>query len=117
MTIHVSKEVETAIKAAVQSGRFASADEMITRLVSEDAERSQAPKQTRRSATRTRRAKPTDSPKRTMTKAEFHQQLMADGLITRLPDPAQDIDDDDPEDQPIVIKGERLSETIIRERR
>ena len=39
------------------------------------------------------------------------------GLITRLPDPALDIDDDDPDDQPVAIKGEPLSETIIRERR
>ena len=43
--------------------------------------------------------------------------MMASGLITRLPDPALDIDDDDPEDQPVTIKGEPLSETIIRERR
>ena len=42
---------------------------------------------------------------------------MAAGLFTELPDPAQDIDDDDPDDQPIEIAGEPLSETIIRERR
>jgi hypothetical protein len=34
----------------------------------------------------------------------------------RLPNPAEDLDDD-PEDEPIVIEGEPLSETIIRERR
>jgi hypothetical protein len=33
------------------------------------------------------------------------------------PNPAEDLDDDDPEDEPIVIEGEPLSETIIRERR
>ena len=43
--------------------------------------------------------------------------MMTSGLITRLPDPTLDIDDDDPEDQPVTIKGEPLSETIIRERR
>jgi hypothetical protein len=42
--------------------------------------------------------------------------MMARGLITRLPDPAQDLDDD-PDDLPVPIKGEPLSETIIRERR
>ena len=42
---------------------------------------------------------------------------MAAGLITSLPNPALDIDDDDPDDQPVTIKGEPLSETIIRERR
>ena len=31
--------------------------------------------------------------------------------------PSLDIDDDDPDDQPVAIKGEPLSETIIRERR
>jgi len=35
MTIHVSKDAENAINAAVQSGKFASADEMIDRLVQE----------------------------------------------------------------------------------
>jgi len=37
--------------------------------------------------------------------------------MTSLPDPAQDIDDDDSDDAPVIIKGEPLSETIIRERR
>ncbi|MHB1558323.1 MAG: hypothetical protein ACYC61_12755 [Isosphaeraceae bacterium] len=37
------------------------------------------------------------------------------GLMTKLPDTAADFDD--PDDQPITIKGEPLSETIIRERR
>jgi hypothetical protein len=48
---------------------------------------------------------------------EIHRQMLASGLITRLPDPALDIDDDDPDDQPVPIEGEPLSETIIRERR
>jgi hypothetical protein len=43
--------------------------------------------------------------------------MMARGLITRLPDPALDAADDDPDDQPIAIEGEPLSETILRERR
>ena len=55
--------------------------------------------------------------KKPMTRDEFNQHLLSIGLITHLPDPALDIDDDDPEDQPIVIEGEPLSETIIRERR
>jgi hypothetical protein len=48
---------------------------------------------------------------------DLHRKMMARGLIIRLPDPSLDIDDDDPDDQPIAIKGEPLSETIIRERR
>jgi hypothetical protein len=67
-----------------------------------------------------RKAKPPKAAaakKKPLTRDEFNRRLMAAGLITRLPDPALDIDDDDPEDQPIAIEGEPLSETIIRERR
>lgn len=56
-------------------------------------------------------------PKKRMTEAEFDQHLLMIGLVSSLPDPALDIDDDDPDDQPVTIKGEPLSETIIRERR
>jgi len=64
-----------------------------------------------------KRTKPTATEKKPLTRDEFNQRLMAAGLITRLPDPSLDIDDDDPDDQPVTIKGEPLSETIIRERR
>jgi hypothetical protein len=64
-----------------------------------------------------KRAKPAATKKKPLTRDEFNQRLMAAGLITRLPDPSLDIDDDDPDDQPVTIKGEPLSETIIRERR
>jgi Arc/MetJ-type ribon-helix-helix transcriptional regulator len=39
MTIHVSKDAEDAINAAVLSGQFASADEMVDRLVRDYAQR------------------------------------------------------------------------------
>jgi hypothetical protein len=52
-----------------------------------------------------------------MSEAEFDQHLLEIGLISSLPDPALDLDDDDPDDQPVTTKGEPLSETIIRERR
>ncbi len=55
-------------------------------------------------------------PKKPLTEAEFRQHLLNIGLISSLPDPSMDIDDD-PNDQPVPIKGEPLSETIIRERR
>lgn len=55
--------------------------------------------------------------KKPRTVDELNLRLLASGVITRLPDPAQDIDDDDPEDEPIEIEGEPLSETILRERR
>jgi hypothetical protein len=56
-------------------------------------------------------------PRKKMTEAEFDQHLLKIGLVSSLPDPALDLDDDDPADQPVTIKGEPLSETIIRERR
>jgi hypothetical protein len=64
-----------------------------------------------------KRAKSAALREKPLTRDEFNQRLMAAGLITRLPDPSLDIDDDDPDDQPVPIKGEPLSETIIRERR
>jgi hypothetical protein len=41
--------------------------------------------------------------------------MLASGFLTRLPDPARDLDDEDV--PPVVIGGEPLSETILRERR
>jgi hypothetical protein len=64
-----------------------------------------------------KRTKAPATKKKPLTRDEFNKRLMAAGLITRLPNPSLDIDDDDPDDQPVTIKGEPLSETIIRERR
>ena len=64
-----------------------------------------------------KRAKPAAPKKKPLTRDEFNRRLLAAGRIASLPDPALDIDDDDPDDQPVAIKGEPLSETIIRERR
>lgn len=61
-----------------------------------------------------RRARPAP-PRKKMTEAEFDQHLLNIGLMSQLPDTAADYDD--PDDVPVKIKGEPLSETIIRERR
>jgi hypothetical protein len=63
-----------------------------------------------------KRAEPAQAPNKPPSIEELHRKMMARGLITRLPDPSLDIDDD-PDDQPVRIKGEPLSETIICERR
>jgi hypothetical protein len=63
------------------------------------------------------RAKPAAPGKKPLTADEFNRRLLAEGRLASLPDPALDIDDDDPDDQPIAIEGEPLSETILRERR
>jgi hypothetical protein len=73
------------------------------------------PKATARSARNAKRATPTGTKPAPLAPEELNQRLLASGLVTRLPDPATDIDDDDV--PPIVIEGEPLSETIIRERR
>jgi Arc/MetJ-type ribon-helix-helix transcriptional regulator len=63
---------------------------------------------------KTKHAKPAQQ-KKPLTRAEFDQKLLELGLITQLPDTAADFDD--PDDEPIAIEGEPLSETVIRERR
>ncbi len=52
-----------------------------------------------------------------MTEAEFDQNVLEIGLVSSLPDPALDLGDHDPDDQPVSIKGEPLSESIVRELR
>ena len=64
---------------------------------------------------RTKRAKPAQPRKKPLTEAEIQQHMLDIGLMSQLPDTAADFDD--PDDQPITVKGELLSETIIRERR
>ena len=53
-----------------------------------------------------KRAQPTATKKRPLTRNEFNQRLMVDGFIARLHDPSLDIDDDEPDDPPVTIKGE-----------
>jgi hypothetical protein len=64
-----------------------------------------------------KRATPATAKRKALTADEFNQQLFAAGRIASLPDAALDIDDDDPDDAPVPIRGEPLSETILRERR
>ena len=89
------------------------------RQLRQQLDRQQAPPKTQAARTPAKAAKRGRAapPKNKMTEAEFDQHLLRIGLISSLPDPALDIDDDDPDDQPVIIKGEPLSETIIRERR
>ena len=61
-----------------------------------------------------RRAKSADQQdkKELLTEAELQQHMLEIGLMSQLPD--TDADFDDPNDLPISIEGEPLSETIIR---
>ncbi len=109
MTIHLPKDVESSINAEVMRGNFASTDDAL-------ATAWRAFKQTKlgRKQAGKKPLVPTTQ-KKLLTEAEVLQRMLASGLITQLPNPAEDIDDAD--DLPIAIKGEPLSETIIRERR
>ena len=115
MTIHLSEDMEQIVKDAVRAGLYAREDDVVRDALTRLKEA--MPKAAASPDRRTKRTKPVQPRKKPLTRDELNQQLMAAGLITSLPDPALDIDDDDPDDQPVTIKGEPLSETIIRERR
>jgi putative addiction module CopG family antidote len=112
MTIHLSKELEQFVHNAVQAGRYATEDDVVNdaliRLKQEMPREIEMADQKAKGARASREKLLIDA---------LNQRLLAAGLVTQLPNPAEDIDDDDPDDQPIEIAGEPLSETIIRERR
>ncbi len=83
----------------MQSGRFASADDAIAEAVGLLRQRTQE----------------TRFQRKPLTPDELNRQLLEAGLLSQIPprpDPATF-----QEFSPIVIQGEPLSETIIRERR
>ena len=116
MTIHLSKDLEQIVHNAVLAGLYAREDDVIRDALTRLEKTLPKPTGTSGKPAKARKAAPQKA-KQPLSIDELHRQMMASGLITRLPDPALDIDDDDPEDQPVTIKGEPLSETIIRERR
>jgi Arc/MetJ-type ribon-helix-helix transcriptional regulator len=98
MTIHIPKNLEDSIREAVDAGRLASIDDAMAEAVSLLLEQQ-------------RPAGHRDA----MTLGELHRQMLADGLLSQLPNDAADIDNDG--EEPVVIEGEPLPGTIIRERR
>ena len=99
MTIHLPEDLERYVQSEVQSGRFASTDDAITEAIR---------------LLRQKRHE-TQSQRKLLTLDELNQQLLEAGLLSQIPprpDPATY-----QEFSPIVIQGEPLSETIIRERR
>jgi hypothetical protein len=51
-----------------------------------------------------------------MTEDEFLQMLLQKGVISNIPDPASDADEDD-QFEPVEVQAPPLSETVIEERR
>jgi Arc/MetJ-type ribon-helix-helix transcriptional regulator len=114
MTIRLEKDLEQIVHDAVRSGLYARENDVIrdalTRL------KQVLPQDTAMPTKKATRAKSAKTKQKPVTPDELNQRLLASGLVTQLPNPAEDIDDD-ADDLPIVIQGEPLSETIIRERR
>lgn len=96
MEIHLPKGLEDAVRSLVEAGRYASVDEAMAE------------------AARLLLGRPPE-PDRPMTERELHQYMLDVGLMTQLPGTRSH--HDDPDDRPIDIRGEPLSETIIRGRR
>jgi Arc/MetJ-type ribon-helix-helix transcriptional regulator len=112
MTIDLSKDLEKIVHDAVRAGFYnREADVIRDALIRLDQS---LPKTGETQAKKTKRSKP-GLPKKPLTRAELDQYMLERGLLSQVPD--TDADFDDPDDEPIEIKGEPLSETIIRERR
>jgi putative addiction module CopG family antidote len=111
MTIHLPRDLERFVHEQVVAGRYPSEDAVIREAL--DQLRTHTPlsqpgansiEVSRDAAARTR-----------MTEAEYRQHLLESGRISSLPTPADPASR--PVFQPIVLEGEPLSETIMRERR
>jgi Arc/MetJ-type ribon-helix-helix transcriptional regulator len=106
------EDQERFIHDAVRAGLYASEDAVVSDAL--ERLKQTMPKNTPKRGQNLRRATSALQNK-PLSRDELNRRLLASGLVSQLPDPALDIDDDDV--PPIVIKGEPLSETIIRERR
>jgi putative addiction module CopG family antidote len=99
ITIDLPEDLERFIRSEVQRGLFASEVEVITEAVRLLQQRKQE----------------ASSQGKAPTPDELNRQLLEAGLLTRVPTRP------DPETyrefSPIVVEGEPVSETIIRERR
>jgi Arc/MetJ-type ribon-helix-helix transcriptional regulator len=115
VTIDLSKDLEKIVHEAVRAGFYTrEADVIRDALIRLDQS---LPKPAKAPAKKTKRAKPAPAqqPKKPLTDAELDQYMLERGLLSQIPDTEADFDD--PDDQLITIKGEPLSETVIRERR
>jgi len=114
VTIHLSKDLEQIVHNAVRAGLYARDDDVIRDALTRLQETMSKPARTSgKKAKRTKAA--SQKLEKPLTPAELDQHMLKIGLMSQLPD--TDADFDDPDDEPITIKGEPLSETVIRERR
>jgi Arc/MetJ-type ribon-helix-helix transcriptional regulator len=113
VTIHLSKDLEEFVQDAVRAGLYAREDDVIRDALLRLKQT--MPKDIELPSKKTKRAQPSPQKKKPLSRAEFDQRLLELGLMSQLPE--TDAYFDDPDDEPIEIKGEPISETIIRERR
>jgi Arc/MetJ-type ribon-helix-helix transcriptional regulator len=95
LTIHLREDLENALRAEVESGRFASVDDVIALAL--------------------RRLLKPPPPEGPLTEEELHKYMYDIGMISERPVRGADVDDE--EEELVEIEGEALSVTIIRERR
>ncbi len=101
MNAHLSEESEHFVRSQVLSGRYASEEEVLEEALRLLKQREQA----------------TSPPAKGITSEdEFERHLVEIGLMSRVP-PPHDPNRPERDFEPVVIEGEPLSETIIRERR
>ena len=98
MTIHLPEDLESSIQAAVQSGRYASVDDVITQAV------------------RLLLRLPNGPVAKPLTEQDLEQRLVESGFLASIP-PPHDPATPDWNFNPVKIEGEPISETVIRERR
>ena len=113
MTIHLSKDLQKIVHDAMSAGLYDREDDVVRDALLRL--RRDLPESLTSPAQGPGRVEATPDDESPLTPDELNRRLLAAGLVARLPDPAEDLDDDD--EPPIVIRGEPLSETILRGRR
>jgi Arc/MetJ-type ribon-helix-helix transcriptional regulator len=113
MTIHLSKDQKKFVHDAVRAGLYASEEAVVSDAL--DRLQQTLPKPARTSLKKAKTTQTAAQEKKPLTRAELDQYMLKVGLMSQLPN--SDADFDDPADAPIAIRGEPLSETVIRERR
>jgi Arc/MetJ-type ribon-helix-helix transcriptional regulator len=110
MTIHLPKDVESSIEAAVHSGHFASVDDAMTeaaRRLLRELKQDQA-RQPGNATTGHAEEEPSGQ--------ELQRRLFNAGVLSEIKPPITDLTPYQNR-QAVPIQGEPLSETVIRERR
>ena len=84
MTIHLSKDLEQIVHDAVRAGLYAREDDVLLAALTQFKET--LPKNPKTPAKKAKRTKPVPQKNKPLTIAEVHQQMLASGLMSQLPD-------------------------------